>query len=334
MEGGNFLAGKKILFISATLFSISENIRKAMERRGAAVDYYDERPSNTPWMKALIRINRDLVAASINSYYDHIIEATASRDYDYILFTKGESVSARQLRRLREMHPRASLILYHWDAIYYNRHAREINGCFDKVATFDRIDAADYGMQFLPLFYTPDYSAIPGLQECHPDYAASFIGTTHSDRYAIATSLARQLGERGSEVMLYFYFQSRGMYYKRMYIDRIIDREWKQCFYFSPLTHTQILDAYSRTVALIDVQWPHQRGLTMRTIEALGARRKLITTNADIVNYDFYDPSNILVIDRARPHVPDGFVESPYRELPQEVYGSYSIDSWLRRLLE
>ena len=27
----------------------------------------------------------------------------------------------------------------------------------------------------------------------------------------------------------------------------------------------------------------------MRTIEVLGMRKKLITTNEDIVNYDFYD---------------------------------------------
>lgn len=334
MSTPRFLTGKKILFISATLFSISDNIRREMERLGAEVDYFDERPSNTAVMKALIRINRDLVGATIDRYYDGIITSTATRDYDFILFTKGESVSAAQLQRLRDLHPRATLILYHWDAIYYNRHADDINACFDRVVTFDRTDAAGHQMEFLPLFYTPEYSAIPTIADSRIDYAASFIGTTHSDRYAIATSIARQLDGYGKKVMMYFYFQSRMMYYKRMYIDRIIRREYKDCFYFSPLSHKQILDAYSHTVALIDVQWPHQRGLTMRSIEALGARRKLITTNRDIVNYDFYDEANILVIDRNRPHVPRDFVETPYRPVPCPIYDSYSIASWLRRLLQ
>ena len=202
MDATRFLEGKKILFISATLFSISEDIRREMERLGAEVDYFDERPSNTSLMKALIRINRDLVGARINAYYDRIIESTAGRDYDYILFTKGESVSASQLSRLRAMHPSARLILYHWDAIYYNRHARDINGCFDKVVTFDRIDAADFGMDFLPLSYTPEYASVPGIGECSIDYAASFIGTTHSDRYAIATSVAGEMAGYGADVMM------------------------------------------------------------------------------------------------------------------------------------
>lgn len=333
MEQSGFLAGKRVLFVSAKLFSISDNIRTAMERLGAVVDYFDERPSNTPLMKALIRINRNLVASAINTYYDRMIEATASIDFDYILFTKGESVSARQLRRLRELHPRARMVLYHWDAIYYNHHAKAINRCFDKVATFDRPDAEEYGMEFLPLFYTPEYSAIQPIADNRIDYAAAFIGTTHSDRYAIATSVARQLASYGQNVMMYFYFQSRMMYYKRMYADRIIDREWKECFHFSPLSHREILDAYSHTVALIDVQWPHQRGLTMRTIEALGARRKLITTNTDIVNYDFYDEDNILVVDRDHPHVPSSFTETPFRPLPANIYRRYSIASWLHCLL-
>ena len=334
MDTPRFLTGKKILFISAKLFSISDNIRREMERLGAEVDYFDERPSNTAVMKALIRINRALVASTIDRYYDDILTSTSARDYDYILFTKGESVSARQLRRLRDLHPRATLILYNWDAIYYNRHADDINACFDRVVTFDRMDAAALSMEFLPLFYTPDYSAVPAMADSRIDYAAAFIGTTHSDRYAIATSIVRELTGYGQKVMMYFYFQSRMMYYKRMYIDRIIGREWKDCFYFSPLSHTQILDAYSHTVALIDVQWPHQRGLTMRSIEALGARRKLITTNRDIVNYDFYDDANILVIDRDHPHVPRAFLETPYRAVPQHIYDNYSIDSWLQRLLK
>lgn len=334
MDTPRFLTGKKILFISATLFSISDNIRREMERLGAEVDYFDERPSNTAVMKALIRINRDLVGATIDRYYHGIITSTATRDYDYILFTKGESVSAAQLRHLRDLHPRATLILYHWDAIYYNRHADDINACFDRIVTFDRMDAAAYSMEFLPLFYTPEYPAIPAIADNRIDYAASFIGTTHSDRYAIATSIASELDSYGKKVMMYFYFQSRMMYYKRMYIDRIIGREWKQSFYFSPLSHKQILDAYSHTVALIDVQWPHQRGLTMRSIEALGARRKLITTNRDIVNYNFYDEANVLVIDRDHPHVPCAFVETPYRPVPRPIYDSYSIASWLRRLLK
>ena len=70
----------------------------------------------------------------------------------------------------------------------------------------------------------------------------------------------------------------------------------------------------------------------MRTFEALGARRKLITTNLDIEHYDFYNPNNILVIDRMNVNVPVDFISSQYVDIDQNIYDSYSLSSWLRKI--
>ena len=72
----------------------------------------------------------------------------------------------------------------------------------------------------------------------------------------------------------------------------------------------------------------------MRCIETMGAKRKLITTNGHIAEYDFYDPNNILIVDRQNPVVPSGFTTSPYRDIPAEVYDCYRIDRWLETILE
>ena len=75
-----------------------------------------------------------------------------------------------------------------------------------------------------------------------------------------------------------------------------------------------------------------QTGLTIRTIECLGAKRKLITTNPEIVHYDFYDPKNIWVYEDGKALEKDFFV-APYKELPEEIYQKYSIRSWLMTML-
>mgnify|MGYP007033323597 CR=1 FL=1 len=69
----------------------------------------------------------------------------------------------------------------------------------------------------------------------------------------------------------------------------------------------------------------------MRCIETVGAKRKLITTNGHIAEYD---PSNILIVDRQNPVVPPGFTASPYRDIPAETYDRYRIDRWLETILE
>ena len=105
-----FLQGKRILFFSAHLFGYQNDIRLAMESVGAIVDYYDEWPANNFLVKGVIRINRNLLAGYINHYYNKIIKETLQKEYDYVFFIKGESISASNVRRLKQFHPEANFI--------------------------------------------------------------------------------------------------------------------------------------------------------------------------------------------------------------------------------
>ena len=71
----------------------------------------------------------------------------------------------------------------------------------------------------------------------------------------------------------------------------------------------------------------------MRSIEIIGLRRKFITTNRDIVNYDFYNPNNILVLDRKNSIVDMSFFDKPYEMLPDEIYEKYSLRNWILEVL-
>ena len=55
---------------------------------------------------------------------------------------------------------------------------------------------------------------------------------------------------------------------------------------------------------IVEIQRNDQIGLSFRIFEALGYRKKLVTTNTDVVNYDFYNPQNILVIDENNIEIP------------------------------
>lgn len=85
---------------------------------------------------------------------------------------------------------------------------------------------------------------------------------------------------------------------------------------------------------MIDIQRDDQIGLSFRVFEALGYRKKLITTNIDIVNYDFYNPQNILVLDPNNIEIPKSFVESPYEDVPDHILAPYRIDNWVKKVFE
>ena len=103
--------------------------------------------------------------------------------------------------------------------------------------------------------------------------------------------------------------------------------------HFQMLSFEQLYKVYSDSRCIVDVENPGQHGLTMRSIETIGLKRKFITTNKDIVNYDFYNPNNIMVIDRIKPVVDVSFFEKPYEELPCDIYEKYSLKNWVLQVL-
>lgn len=177
-----FLENRSILFFSAQAFGYQNEIRAEMERMGARVDYFDERPANSFAVKAAIPdqpesagpLHRPLPCP------DH--RAHQNRKYDYVFFIKGESVSVENLNKIKELHPEAKLIIYHWDSIANNRNALRILPVFDRAFSFDKPDCEKLGIRFLPLFYLRDYEKI-GRQEPDYRYDLLFVGTVHSDRY-------------------------------------------------------------------------------------------------------------------------------------------------------
>ena len=104
-------------------------------------------------------------------------------------------------------------------------------------------------------------------------------------------------------------------------------------FSFEKKEQGEIAAVISASKVIVDMQHPKQSGLTMRTIEMLGMKKKLITTNKTIKRYDFYNPDNICIVDRNAPQIDLGFLEKPYCELPARIYDKYRIESWITDVL-
>jgi len=99
---------------------------------------------------------------------------------------------------------------------------------------------------------------------------------------------------------------------------------FKDCYKFS-----------ENTKVVIDLVHGNQIGLSMRPFEALGLKRKLITTNTSIKNYDFYNPNNIFVIEDINDFdIPISFFESEYEDIEENISSKYHIKSWLKNILK
>lgn len=327
------LSGKSVLFIAPKFFGYEKLITAELEARGAKVDFFSDRPDGHFLTKSLIRIDRRLIARKTNRYYDHIIESTRSTTYDYILIVRGEAISLQRLRKLRSAQPAATLCLYLWDSMHYNPNARTLWREFDRVFSFDRVDAdANPSIAFLPLFYGREFERA-AADHAAPKYDACFIGTVHTDRYKVLERVIAALEARGRRTFVYCYYPSKTLFRIRALFDPGFRRFARKHIDFAGMKLPEVVDRIAESRAIIDINRPNQLGLTMRTVEAVGAQRRLVTTNEDIVNYDIYSPEGVLVVDRLAPAIDDAFLDREVTPFDEQVRRRYSLSAWLEAIL-
>lgn len=94
----------------------------------------------------------------------------------------------------------------------------------------------------------------------------------------------------------------------------------------------EIIDIYSQSFSVLDIELNIQSGLTMRTFETLGAGLKLITTNKNIQNEPFYNQHNIAIIDRLYYNVDLNFFSDSF--LNNDKFVQYSFKNWCDNLFK
>lgn len=326
------LAGKNVLVIAAKLFNYEVEIQRVIEAKGANVWLFDQRPGNTFLMKVLIRLNlRFLVKSRIDSYYRNIVAEIGDVKFDYIFLVSPEAMSHRHLLAFKRISPEAEVIVYMWDSLKNKPQSRELIAEANKSFSFDMFDSKEENIEFLPLFYIDEYGQLSDNQKGFV-YDLGFIGTLHSDRYKIVKHLAEKAKRKGLSVFTFFYSPSKILFrLQRLFFGSFREIDFEDVSFHS-MTKNQVVDVIGKSRCVIDIQHPSQSGLTMRTIEILGARRKLVTTNSTISEYDFYHPDNIYILNRESGFLDEKFLTSPYVFLPEHVYQKYSISSWVDRI--
>ena len=321
----------RILLMAPTFFGYRDRVCDELIRQGHDVDCVDDRPSETVMFKSLAKISYSVVNGQIAKYAEALQRKVAEADYDLLLFMGGMSFcfTYGQFLLVRET-SKARFVAYLWDSFSNCERFGECRDLFDEIYSFEPADCEAYGFKLRPLFFSGAYSNLPLLPEKGFDYDACFIGSVHQpSKFKAVSSICADLESMGLRVFRYFFMPS-----KTSAVFRIATNSAYRGieFEFEALSAEQVSAAYSRSKAIIDSPQAGQRGLTMRSLETVGARRKLITANPDAVFYDFARNGDAAVWDGSRS-IPTGFFDAPYRELPDEVYESYSIESFVRALL-
>ena len=329
------LKDKNILLFAPSFFGYQTEIVNALKKMGANVDYFDERPKNNFIVKASIRTNKNLIKKRIIKYYTTILSYTKSKKYDFVFVVNLEALLPSIIQELRLQQTEAKFILYMWDSIQNKKPALEAFPYFDWGYSFDKSDSQKIeGINFRPLFFIDKYDADKIAQPSVQNIDLCFLGTVHSDRYNLIHNIKEQVENLGMKTFFFMYFPSPILFWYKKFKDFRFYKARYNEFSFTPLKLEEISEKIMLSKVILDIQHPKQSGLTMRTVEMLGANRKLITTNSAIKDYDFYDPENILVIDRDHPIIDKEFFIKPYKNVAPEIRNRYTIEAWIKELFK
>ena len=326
------LEGKKILCFAPKFFGYENEICKEIESQGGTVRFYDERNNPSSLEKILLRKVHILMEAKITRYYKDVCEKEKLYEPDYVLFISPETLNKKSILSLKKIFPNATFILYMWDSIE-NKNAKKVYQFFDKCLSFDTYDCKKYGFKFRPLFFIKAFEKGNSSGSCLCKYDFSFIGSVHSDRAKILNQLRKCFEINNLKFFYYLYVPGNLMLTMRSLLSKDF-RELKKSGYVhtSSISKKDISEITETSNYIIDINHPNQTGLTMRTLEMLGSQKKLLTTNNNVKEYDFFNPSNQIVVDRTSISIDTAKLINGYSPVAETVYNKYKISTWLEEI--
>jgi len=320
----------KIVFICPNWAGLATPIVKEMRKQGHQVIHLDHSDlSCFHYFDSAHRVLSKLYNCFSHNSYKHeqvdlqIEHALKSffigRDqFDVVIMTEPNIFNRRHLTIIKE-HCR-SVVATLWDSLIKSPDNGKNLDLFDSVFSYDQIDCDNHGLTKINNYLDPAWSPKCHNSDC--EYDIFSIMSFTKERYK---KIIKILNANPTLKMNILFFCDHPRKENRVNDDRV--KMTNQL-----ILNEELANCISRSRAILDVLQGEQSGLSFRVYESIGYKRKLVTTNTNIKNYDIYNENNIKVIDESNIIEPS-FFDSNYQELSPEVIEKYTINQWVKNVI-
>lgn len=207
-----------------------------------------------------------------------------------------------------------------------DRYANALHKTKIRTCTFDSRDAKRYDFELIPQVYRhPDIKIQNELKlvsaESSYDYDLFFVGIDKNRR----EKLSRIINAAKSEKLNFRLHIVRDKHSKN------ISEDLSEFYKTEILLYPDYLKGLLRSRAILEILQPNQTGMTVRTLEALFMKRKLITDNPAAKDFPFYHPDNIYILGSDDHRSLREFLNSAFQNMPPETTSPFEINSWIKR---
>lgn len=240
---------------------------------------------------------------------------------DYVFILNIEYFSNIFLSKLSEKGKK--IVAYQWDGLSRTPEIHDKIKYCDTFYTFDRVDVDHTKIFFATNFFFENELKTEFKKE---EYDLFYMGSFREERVILLNKLIEQAEklQLKYKVIMYSY-----------------DKNRINAFSDSKITITNKLHTYyenlqkvAQAKVVIDLKLDVHNGLSFRFFECLYLKKKIITNNASILNYDFYHPNNIFVLNKNNMEEIDAFIKLPYVSVNEEIVDRYNFKNWIKNILE
>lgn len=222
-----------------------------------------------------------------------------------VFFASKDYVILRYLKRKQ-----IRIIFWYWNPAFRMGLPKKELYNLAEIWSFDPSDCKKYNLKFNTTFYFKGIS----LPKNEIEYDAIFLGINKSRRDYL-NKLELLLNKNKLDTFFYI----------------IPDKGEKTKSCLTPIPYNKYLIYLSKAKVLVDISPIGQTGLTVRTMESIFFKKKLITNVKKIKLQPFYKKENIFIIDEDREDQLKQFVNSPYVPIDKSIVDSYDFNNWLER---
>lgn len=312
----------KVVVIAPEFYHYHTSIVESLVNNGSEAIFFAELPTSF-FYRVVKNFSSKLYSRLLNNYFKRIAASIVDINVSHFLVIRAESMPLWFLHTLRDSHPNAKFVMYQWDSHKNNEYKHLLN-FFDKVATFDPIDAVDFGIFYQPLFFIKR-NKLPDVDRSI-DYL--FVGSLHGDRLEILKKFKSSI-PTGQKVKFHIYI-SFFSYLKLLLKGRFIK---VSDISFQKVSFQSLELMIKKSKNVIDLCSRTQTGITVRSFEALSSGCRLITNNDSIAELFPQLVPNIDIIDTDFFVYKEKYDKRVSSSADLTVMEDYELDRWLKRLL-
>lgn len=243
---------------------------------------------------------------------------------DYTLVIRPDYFSAEMIQFLKSK--TNQLVAYQWDGLDRYPKVKELIPLFDRFFLFDVDDYKTYKLTYSNVFPTTNFyfdfeGAIPETKNKEVFFIGSFI-ENRIDEIVHLTKIFNDL-HLNTKINLLYFDDETLLKYKDTGIN----------FINKGYTYLEALEKVKKAEFVLDFVDSVHNGLSFRVFESVGFRKKLVTNNNLVKNYDFYHPNNIFVLNNNFDDL-EIFLQLPYVAIDEDIVKKYGFGNWISNIFK